>query len=294
MSSFVLSISQPSETQVKRPAPLDGQKKLEGDAEFWSVTTIIGVLDKPALIPWAANETADAAIAAAPNLVKMIDSMGTSEVRKYLSGARFRRPEGERTAAELGTAVHNACEQYALTGVRPVVDDEVAPFIDQFDKWCDTFQPVYEAAEMTVYSERYGYAGTLDAIFTVDGTRFIVDYKTTRKSTDYQGKATKPYPEQVGLQLAAYRHADLAAVWAPRRYEKFRRRLYLLSEDERAASVPVPSVDTGLVLHITPDHCNAHPIKCDDAVFDYFLHTVELARWVNFDSKAVMGSPLVA
>ena len=121
--------------------------------------------------------------------------------------------------------------------------------------------------------------------------RFIADYKTSKKSTDAKGKATGPYPE-VALQLAAYRYAEMAAVWRPRRMEQFRRRYYLLGEAEKAMAVPVPEVDAGLVIHITPEHCDAYPVDCDQSVHRAFLFVLEAARWQFQTSKTVIGLPL--
>lgn len=287
------AVARITETAPKLGLPaIDGAKPADDDQRMWSVTTLIGALDKQALLYWSAEQAAKAAVASARTLPARIDEEGEEAVVKWLRDARFRRPKGERSAAELGTAVHEACEQFALTGTRPEVDDEVTPFLDQFDAWCQRFQPVYEAAEMTVYSPSYGYAGTCDAFLTVDGTRFVVDYKTSKKSTDTRGKATSPYPEQVALQLAAYRHAEFAAAWAPRRMEQFRRRYYLLGPAEREMSVPVPEVDTGLVIHITPEHCEAWPMECGPDVFEAFLFVTEAARWLFQTSKTVMGLPL--
>lgn len=282
----------PPSDQLGQPAD-DNAKPQPDDLRMWSVTTILGTLDKPALIPWAAKETAQAAVNAADSLAIRIAEDGEAETVKWLSGARFRRPRGQRSATELGTAVHAACEEYALTGRRPDVDDEVVPFLDQFDDWLQKFSPSFEATEVTVYSPTWGYAGTLDAVAVIDGVRFIVDYKTTRKTTDAKGNPTAPYPEQVALQLAAYRHAEYAAVWRPRRTYEFRRRYYLLGESERARAVPVPEVDTGLVLHLTPAHAVAYPIRCDAPVHDAFLHVIEAHRWVNEESKTVMSNPLM-
>ncbi len=270
---------------------LDGQKPQDDDARMWSVTTIIGALDKPALLYWAAEQTAKAAAASARTLAARIDEEGEEAVVKWLRDARFRRPKGERSAAELGTAVHEACETYALTGERPDMDDDVVPFFEQFDRWCQRFQPTYQAAEMTVYSPQYGYAGTCDAFLNIDGVRFIADYKTSKKSYDAKGNPTGPYPE-VALQLAAYRHAEMAAVWRPRRMEQFRRRYYLLGEAEKAIAVPVPEVDTGLVIHITPEHCDAYPVECGPDIFEAFLFVLEAARWQFQTSKSVIGMPL--
>ena len=277
-------------TELGQPA-LDGQKPADDDERHWSVTTIIGCLDKPALLYWAAEQTAIAAINSARTLEARVEEEGADTVVKWLRDARFRRDRTQRTAAELGTEVHAACETYALTGQRPEVDAEVQPFLDQFDRWAQEFQPEYQAAEVTVYHPGYGYAGTCDAFLTVGGVRCIVDYKSSRKSFDNRGNPTTPYPE-VALQLAAYRHAELAAVWQPRRMEQYRRRYYLLGQAEREMAVPVPEVDTGLVIHITPDHCDAYPVECGPDIFEAFLFVQEAARWQFQTSKSVIGRPL--
>jgi hypothetical protein len=276
--------------ELGQPA-LDGQKPADDDERHWSVTTILGCLKAEGLLYWTAEEAAKAAVNSAASLQSRIEEEGREAVIKWLRDARFRRAKGERTAAELGTEVHAACEAYALTGQRPDVDAEVQPFLDQFDRWAQEFQPVYQAAEVTVYSPSYGYAGTCDAFLTVGGVRCIVDYKSSRKSFDNRGNPTTPYPE-VALQLAAYRHAELAAVWRPRRMEQYRRRYYLLGQAEREMAVPVPEVDTGLVIHITPDHCDAYPVECGPDIFEAFLFVQEAARWQFQTSKTVIGRPL--
>ena len=276
--------------ELGQPA-LDGQKPADDDERHWSVTTILGCLKAEGLLYWTAEEAAKAAVNSAASLQARIEEEGREAVIKWLRDARFRRAKGERTAAELGTEVHAACEAYALTGQRPDVDAEVQPVLDQFDRWAQEFQPVYQAAEVTVYSPSYGYAGTCDAFLTVGGVRCIVDYKSSRKSFDNRGNPTTPYPE-VALQLAAYRHAEMAAVWRPRRMEQYRRRYYLLGAAEREMAVPVPEVDTGLVIHITPDHCDAYPVECGPDIFEAFLFVQEAARWQFQTSKTVIGRPL--
>lgn len=299
---------------VLREPPLEVKEKdaAEDDVRHWSVTTIIGALDKPALVYWAANETAKAALAFRDTWASIEESSGTAEAEKWLAGARYRAGKDLLSAASLGTACHAMCERYALTGERPTDDDlrsaiaaeckgqkktidaELATLrqmVGQFDRWCDEFQPTYQAAEVTVYSPTYAYAGTCDAFLTVDGVRFIGDYKTSRKSADGQGKKTGPYPE-VALQLAAYRFAEMAAVWRPRRFEKFRRRYYLLGPAEREMAVPVPEVDTGLVIHITPEHCDAYPVECGPEIHEAFLFVLEAARFAFQTSKKVIGPEL--
>lgn len=276
--------------------PVDQKKADPEDITLWSVTTIIGCLDKPALVYWSAEQTALAAVHQAKTWQAIADSSGDQEAVEWLKQARFKRGRGQRSAADLGTAVHAACEEYALTGRRPEVDDEVAPFLDQFDRWLDRWQPEYHATEVTVYSPSYGYAGCCDGFLSVvdrDGqnVRLIIDYKTSREAYDKQGRAKGPYPE-VGLQLAAYRYAEMAAVWRPRRMEQFRRRYYLLSAEEQAAAVPVPEVDGGAVIYLTPDFAEMYPIRCDEAVHERFLFVLEAARWQFEMSKDVIGAAM--
>jgi len=146
--------------------PLDVVCPADADQRLMSVTTAIGCLDKPALLGWAAEETAKAAIRVAGTLAARIDEEGEDAVVEWLSGARYRRPKDRRSATELGTAVHDACERYAISGVRPETDHEVRPYLDQFDKWCQRISPDFLAAEMTVYSPGAGYAGTCDAVMS--------------------------------------------------------------------------------------------------------------------------------
>lgn len=286
--------------QLGQP-PIEQAAPTDDDLQMWSVTTILGAVDKPALLYWAAEQAALAAVHSGATWRGMLDDdepscdhtdAATCAVVKWLRDARFRKPKGFRSATELGTLVHDACERYALTGTRPEVDPEVAPFIEQFDRWLQKFTPSYQATEVTVYHPELGYAGTCDAFLTIDGVRLIADYKSSRKHLDSQGKPTTPYPEQVGLQLAAYRHAKYAAVWRARRMEKMRRRYYLLSPAEIALAQPVPEVDTGLVVHITPESCEAFPIVCDETVFDSYLAVQDVARWLWQSSRTVMSNPL--
>lgn len=292
--------------------PLDVDKPDDTDLTLWSVTTIIGALDKPALLYWAAEQTANAAIDSAQTWQAMLQDEGRDTTTKWLRDARFRTPKTKLANTSLGTVVHKVCEHYALTGSKPGrdyttelvqqagtpqtdVDTEVnlvGVMLNQFDDWLQRFTPSYQATEVTVYSPNYGYAGQLDALLTIDGIRFLADYKTSREAFNSQGQPRTPYPEQVGLQLAAYRYADFAAVWRPRRHEKFRRRYYLLSAAEQEMAVPVPQVDTGLVIQITPESCEAYPIRCDQESHHAFLYTLECFRWLNETSKSVMGQAL--
>lgn len=278
---------------------LDGQEPRPDDARMWSVSTILGQLSKEALIFWAARETARAAVADTQIWQPMYERNAADAV-KWLSNARFRPPPGTLLeAAELGSEVHRVAEHMAIFGARPEgVHPEALPMLDQFDRWLDRFQPTYESAEVVVYSPMYGYAGTADTFLTIpeqadaDKVRLLVDYKTTREPRDGRGKPKRPYMETV-LQLAAYRYAELAAVWQARRMEIRSRRYYLLDPAERALAVPVPEVDGAACLLITPESCDLFPMRADRRAFDAFLFTLEIARYTLQDSRGAIGEPMI-
>lgn len=302
-----------TQTMTRGEPEVQASKPETDDVTLWSVTSILNALDKPALLYWAAEQTAKAAIASARSLPARVEEEGEDAVVKWLRDARFRSRKDELSAAQLGTTVHGLAERWVLDGARPdtdVIESDirhhvqiegdalatevvtVSAMLDHFGGFLDEFAPGFEAAELAVYSPTYGYAGTLDGIATIGGRRVVYDIKTTRKVTDSRGNPSGPYPE-VALQLAAYRHAELAATWRPRRYERFRRRYYLLSATEQAASVPVPETDGAVVIHVSPAALTVRPVRTDTEVFRAFLHTIEIARWSQQTSSTVIGDPLV-
>jgi hypothetical protein len=274
---------------------IDDAKPQPGDQKFWSVTTIIGALDKPALVPWAAKETAKAAVNKSDTWMAIAESDGDDAAIKYLTNARYQRGRGQRSATDLGTAVHKALEFKAIEGRyrdQDKNDLELRPYLIQGNRFLKEFRPKYGAAELTVYSPTYGYAGTSDGIIELEGLKYLIDYKTSAEHLDAKGKPKAPYPE-VALQLAAYRYADIAAVWRARATKEQYRRYYLLSETERALAVPMPEVDHGLAIFITPESYSVHPVRCDTEVFEAFLHVLEAARFSFETSGSVVGSPLI-
>lgn len=301
--------------------PIEKAEQTPDDLILWSVTTITGCLKAEGLMYWAAEQAALAAVHQQATWRGMLedDNSDCSHLDadscaavKWLRDARQRPRKDRLSDAAMGTALHKALEDYSVSGKRPTpselediisvvggitvnVDNETAvlsSMVDSFDRWAQAAQPEYIAAEVVVYSPTYGYAGTADGFMRLDGVPLIFDYKSSRKSRDGRGKPKTPFPE-VALQLAGYRFGEFAAVWRPRRTERFFRRYYLLSPEERAMAVPVPEVEGGVAIMVTPETCTAYPVRCDEAVFDSFLYVLEAARW-HFDmSRDVVGGPLL-
>jgi hypothetical protein len=298
-------------TELPRVGEVTEAKREPDDLVMWSVTTIIdaAVAKGDALLNWAVGVTAERVADQLDHVRNRLDTEGRAAAVKYIKGLRWQL-HGLVSDADLGTIAHGLFDQYALSGHRPEVDPELHPhfrsegtllhdddmlnlgrMLDQFDRWLNEYQPTYNATEVVVYHPDQGYAGQADAFVTLDGVPLIADYKTSRKTYDWKGNVRTPYSE-VGLQLAAYRHATDAAVFRARRYSNRSRRYYLLSQAERDAALPVPAVEGGIAIKITPEHLGVYPVKCGPDQFEVFKFCQEVARWSFNDASHVVGNPM--
>lgn len=230
-----------------------------GDESFISVTNILSKgVPKPALTSWAAKMAAEFAVENI-DAVAAMSRKDTAAAIDQIKGSPWRKRD---KAADLGTKLHEAAEAHVLG--KPVVTEsaEEQAFYDAFTGWLDTARPTFEAAEFTVFSRKYGYAGTSDAIAVIGGKRWLIDYKTSEKG---------PYPE-AGLQLAAYRFGEF--IGAP-----------------DGTEIPVPAVDRCGVLKVRPEGCTLYPIRADDEMWRFFLYAQQTARFLNDFSASVIGAP---
>lgn len=152
-----------------------------------SVTSICGVLDKPALIPRAIWLYKQFLLNAGEVITPAMVEQGAKE---------WRRVSQEATA--IGTLVHDYCEAFA-TGrpcempTDPQAINGVQAFLSRFNDHNIKFLE----NERFIYSMEHGYCGKFDTIVEVNSKRYLVDFKTSK---DF-------YPMEMGMQLAAYRFA---------------------------------------------------------------------------------------
>ncbi|KAF4408639.1 hypothetical protein [Streptomyces lycii] len=235
------------------------------------VTSIIGTLAKPFLAPWNAKLAAEMAVDSLDFLPALVarDRDGAIDLIK---GAA-RRYTSERS--KIGSEAHDCFERQIRGEAVGHVAEHLIPYRDHYDAFLQTVQPELLYAEDIAWSDTHEYAGSPDTIVRVkldpagkpdqagDPFTVVLDNKT--------GKST--YPE-VGLQNSAYEHAD---------------RLILAD----GTSVPVPEIDGGMVLHITPDQWSLKPVRTNrEDVFATFLHLREIFRWDREISKTVIGKPI--
>ena len=163
-------------------------------AQVPSVTTILGVLDKPALPRWAALEVATYAI---ENKTAW-ESLPARDALTLLKGAPWSK---SKNAADAGTNAH-AYAEAILRGETPVEpeDHEFAPLhgdaIKNVRELIAHVKPTVVAVEATAWNATHGYAGTFDGLHIIDGQLTLVDLKTSKDV----------YPDYA-LQLAAYKYA---------------------------------------------------------------------------------------
>lgn len=162
-----------------------------------SVTTITGQLDKPALVPWAANCVAD-------YILDNICDDGNcpykaEELYPIIEASRKNWRKVSAKALGIGSALHAAIEHYLKTGQEPQApEDQVLSAFLAFLEWKDEHKLEPIKTEHTVYADLY--AGTTDLIAMLDKKKYIIDFKTYSESSS----SKPPYPE-AKYQVAAYR-----------------------------------------------------------------------------------------
>lgn len=228
------------------------------------VTSIIGMLPKPFLVPWAAKTAAEAAVdnLSAVTTIAEADREGAID---FIKGAHFRYTKSRQ---KIGSEAHDIFERMIRgeSEDRSSLPAYLHPYYDNFAEFLATVKPELIRAEDVAWSDEHGYAGSFDALLRItdeDGApvTVIADWKT--------GKST--YPE-VALQMAAYGYAD---------------RLI----DPDGNSEPMPPVDAAAVLHITDEQWAFKPVRFDAEVYSYFLHLREIFEWDREISKTVIGKP---
>lgn len=280
-----------------------------------SVTTVRdATIAKPYLVGWAAGLAAEYAYDNHAALVTLAAEKAAEYARDNPAASAAEAAEEGRAAAvtfakkeaerirdikrDAGGFVHDTAEALIYWQASPGTGAEVSlpplpehlegasydglpleevaeVMLDGFLNWASDWNPVFEAAEMTVYNYGLRYAGTLDLIAFLPGIaygpagRFIpgpglrvcVDVKTGRD------------PGPVAEQVAAYRRCTECK---PDR----------LSDD----LAPMPATDIGAVLHLRPEHRGGYrfiPVDpAEDALgWNMFRRSAELLAGRKAESK---------
>lgn len=232
-----------------------------------SVTAILGVISKPALVPWAAKMEREAVIRAAADLnddlplsPKMTRIAYLSTLDKRIGKTKAHIKELEK-AANIGSEAHARIEWelkkelLQKVGPEPQCGEKSLWAFMAYEDWRkrSNFAPLL--IEQTVWSNRYGYAGTMDWFGEIDHEgeriRTVGDFKT--------GKAI--YSEAM-LQVAAYSHAliEMGHADAP----------------IAGCIVRLPKIETDPEFEV-----RFIPAEQQKALFKVFLAVLDLWKWVD-------------
>jgi hypothetical protein len=174
-----------------------------------SVTGILQVLDKPALVGWAAREAAGYFKAELLRLgSRALTPETLDQIAKDAAGAHRRKA---KDAADLGTQVHALCEAI-IKGNEPAdIPAELTEPARDFKRWRMQSDIEIVALELPVASLEHRFGGRLDAVgySATRGGLGIVDLKT---SSGFYGNE---YSYQVGgYAVALAEQYGIAVSWA--------------------------------------------------------------------------------
>ena len=252
---------------------------------LWSATSLINIAlgtSKP-LVEWNVRTACETAY----DSIKVLNAFHEADDRegavKWLKESRWNKTAA---AAARGIDVHKAAEALAL-GTIPKVEEHIEPYVEQYRRFLETFQPEFLLAEAPVYNTAAGYAGTLDGVVKIQGETVVADIKTTAHGPD-SGRSRPPFPE-VALQLTLYRHAELVGLLADRREINYRR--YYAFDPEQHTE-PMPATEGGICVVISPEDYLVVPVDTSDRVWKACRHMIEVARYQVETSKTVFGPPI--
>ncbi len=148
------------------------------------MTTVLGILAKPAVNDWRVKKVAEEAL-----------SGRYSDVPSLIAASE----EYSEWAMQWGTDFH-ASVAASLREQLWIGNLEVMDLTPPFLKWMDMVGFVPTTTERTFVSEEHGYAGTLDLLGTLNGKPVLADIKTQDFTETRQAAFYEEYP----LQLAGY------------------------------------------------------------------------------------------
>lgn len=237
------------------------------------VTSIINMLPKEFLQFWSAKMAAELAVDSIDMLKEMAarDRQGAVD---YVKGAARRYT---MTRADVGSKAHDLFERMMRGEIIRRVHPDLEPYRRAFDEFLAAVNPQLISAEDVMWSDEHEYAGSSDAIF-----RVWLNENNTADPTRRSGvpvvviddwKTSKDVHAEVALQLSAYANADR-----------------IVTPD--GASHPMPEIEAGAVLHITPDGWQFLPVNIGPEVFEIFLALRQIFDWDRDLSKRVLGKPI--
>jgi hypothetical protein len=229
---------------LRRIAAGSGHRYTDDGEPVPGVTTILGGgFPKPALVAWAARESAAYVV----DHWDALQDMTPSERARAVETARF---DSNKEATTRGRDIHAAGEALAKGEAVDVPERLYGP-AKSYAEWLNAWGVEVTYTECPVINRRHNYAGTFDLLCRIDGETWLVDLKT--------GKGVFA---ETALQLAAYRYAEA-----------------LLLPD--GTEVEMPVVDRVGVAHVLADTVRLLPVDAGPETFRLFLYVRQVALFMR-------------
>ena len=175
--------------------------------EYPSVTTILNVINKPALIPWAKKQSLEKVKYVLQNHVMngtLPEIKSTDDIDAIINEASKTPDKALQLAGDFGSHAHALIEKVINARIHndkePVITADFKVVMESFEMFCEQYNPVFVGSEVQVcYRPAYTkirYAGTVDAVIIHEDNPIVVDFKTSKGIYD-----------EHRLQVGAYSHA---------------------------------------------------------------------------------------
>jgi hypothetical protein len=172
------------------------------------VTTVTGIINKEALMLWPLQE----AISYLKEYPGDLGGASTAYLKKQLRGTDagtlgHEWLENYLRAIKDCTDVPDRMEKLPLPKVegsdeyiRATDHNNMVDAIEKFIDWGGKHDVEVLEVEKIIYSKKYDYCGRFDAILKIDGKVYVIDFKTSNPSRDFQ---LGIYPENFS-QMGGY------------------------------------------------------------------------------------------
>ena len=179
--------------------------------QYASVTTILNVINKPALIPWAKKQSLEKVKFVLQNHLMngtLPEIKSTDDIDAIINEASKTPDQVLQTAGDFGSQAHALIEKVINARINnekePVIPVDLKVVMDSFEMFCEQYNPVFVGSEVQVscmtrgphISEHGYYAGTVDAVIVHEGRPIVIDFKTSKGIYD-----------EHRLQVGAYSYA---------------------------------------------------------------------------------------
>lgn len=226
----------------------NSHRYLIDNREARGVTTILnGGLPKPALITWAGNTVAEAAV----DNWRALSKLPPSKRLKELKAAPFANRDA---AGKQGTLIHRIAEQLVNGQTVDVIPAGLSKHIESAKQFLLDWEIELIASELPVFNRSEGYAGTIDLIGKSGNLTYLFDLKTNRSGVF----------ADAAYQTVAYRKCEFTL-------------------DEAGNEIPLPPIDRCAIVHIRPDGYSVWEVteSLVEEIYDYFLHIMSVAEAVR-------------